>query len=157
MARKKIKINTNVKFAIKIIASIALTYALFEKNQLNVSIFIIILTGITWILKKDKKAKKNQRIVERVCDIFVFVGFSFSGGTSLTIGFISFIVIVFLGYTPYLWAKRAHLPRYFILTGAFLSQYILHITLINEAIIACILITLFFSIKNVIQTKYIFK
>ena len=157
MARKKIKIHTNIKFAIKIIASIALTYAVFEKNHINVSISLIILTGITWILQKDKKTKKNQRIVERVCDIFVFLGVGFSSSASLTMGILSFIVIVFLGYMPFLWAKRAHLPRYIILTSAILGQNILSITLINEALILCILITLFFSLKNIIHTKYIFK
>ena len=125
--------------------------------MLNVSIFLIILTGITWILRKDKKANKNRRIVERVCDIFVFLGVGFSGSVSITLGLLSFIVIVFLGYTPFLWAKRAHMPRYFIITSAIISQYLLSITLINEALILCTLITLFYSLKNVINAKYIFK
>ena len=157
MVHKKSKIHTNVKHAIKIIASVAITYAFFEKNMLNVSIFLIILTGITWILRKDKKANKNRRIVERVCDIFVFLGIGFSGSVSITVGLLSFFVIIFLGYTPFLWAKRAHMPRYIIITMAMIGQYLLSITLINEALIVCTIITLFFSLKNVINAKYIFK
>ena len=157
MVRKKIKIHTNVKYAIKIIASVAITYALFEKNNLNVSIFLIILTGITWYLSKDKKANKKRRIIERVCDIFVFLGIGFSSGASLTIGLLSFFVIVFLGYTPFLWAKRAHLPRYYIILSAIIGKYILSVTLINEALIICTILTLFFSLRNVISAKYIFK
>ena len=156
MDDKKIKLNTNVKFAIKILTAIVISYYFFEKNYLNVSVLLLVLIQITRSLKNDNYVLKNKRIVERVCDIFVFLGYGFTGLANITLGVISFIVVVFVGYIPFFWAKRAHIPRYIILFISLLGYQLNVPYIIDFALILCILITFAYLFKNK-NMKYIFK
>ncbi len=148
-----IKITAEAKIFIKTIASAIIAYAFFEKRHLFVSVALGFLLIITLFLRKDKKIDKNRRTMERISDIFVFTGACFFSITNITISVGSFLVIVILGYIPFLWSKKSHSMRLVVILAANTAYFLGQLNALDFGLLLSILITARNSIKNFSYVK----